>query len=538
MSDIPSPLTYGEVVGLFNSLIDDSADPGLAPDMPTLNGVCYLSPETQVFRVVSGVKRTLIGTTVPTTIQNGVLIGKDGNPGVRMLASDSPGVSPGVDDGPDARPFRYTATIVLEGVSVQPPPIVFLLPGGTQVDLADHMPVVAPGSVPVVTEETRIAAEDAATRAEDAATRAENASGFMQAAPSGTPAGYVPVTNADGSITWVEAPPGAPGPSGTITDVTATGLSSGSAPTVVLGGTPEARTIGLGIPAGVAGPAGTITSITISGLPAGSSPTVTLGGPPEARTIALGIPKGDLGDPGPAGTITGITVSGLAAGATPTATLGGTPSARTIALGIPAGADGAAGTITGITVSALPNGSVPTVTLGGTPSARTIALGIPSGADGAAGTITSVTASGLAAGASPTITLGGTPQARTIALGIPAGATGPANTLAIGTVTTGAAGSPASATITGSAPNQTLNLTLPQGVAGTTPTVDYNVIGFIRIKYTGSAWPDRTATLTARGLTPASYTGDLEWYSVGYPDIPAPGSAIIGDDWWEESPST
>lgn len=47
------------------------------------------------------------------------------------------------------------------------------------------------------------------------------------------------------------------------------------------------------------GPAGVITDVTATALPPGSPPTVALSGTPEARTIALGIPagaKGDIGD--------------------------------------------------------------------------------------------------------------------------------------------------------------------------------------------------------------------------------------------------
>lgn len=57
------------------------------------------------------------------------------------------------------------------------------------------------------------------------------------------------------------------------------------------------------------GPAGVITAVTATALPAGSPPTVTLGGTPEARTITLGIPAGAKGDPGDKGD-PGASVSG------------------------------------------------------------------------------------------------------------------------------------------------------------------------------------------------------------------------------------
>lgn len=131
------------------------------------------------------------------------------------------------------------------------------------------------------------------------------------------------------------------------------------------------------------------------------------------------------------------------------------------------------------------------------------------GAPGAAATITAVTVSGLAAGATPTVTLGGTSSARTIALGIPAGAAG----------APGAPGAPGAAAVVDY-------------------TAIYNAIGFVRIHNTGLVFPDRTATLAAKGITAANYTGDLEWYSVGTPGVAAPGTAVIDDDWWEEAPSS
>lgn len=57
------------------------------------------------------------------------------------------------------------------------------------------------------------------------------------------------------------------------------------------------------------GPAGVITEVTATALPPGSPPTVTLGGTPEARTIALGIPAGAKGDEGIQGD-SGVSVSG------------------------------------------------------------------------------------------------------------------------------------------------------------------------------------------------------------------------------------
>jgi microcystin-dependent protein len=122
--------------------------------------------------------------------------------------------------------------------------------------------------------------------------------------------GATGATGAQGAASTV---PGPVGPSGTITGATSTPLSAGATPTVTLGGTAEARTFAFGIPigatgpigvtgdTGATGPSGTITSATATGLAVGAAPTITLGGTPEARTLSLGIPVGATGATGAQG---------------------------------------------------------------------------------------------------------------------------------------------------------------------------------------------------------------------------------------------
>lgn len=152
-----------------------------------------------------------------------------------------------------------------------------------------------------------------------------------------------------GPIQGPKGDPGTNGSSATIESATATGLPAGTQPSVTLGGTPSARTMAFGIPKGDAGApgsdgadgaSGTITSTTAETISYGVAPSVILGGTPTARTMKFMIPEGS---PGESGKISTATASGLPAGSQPTITLGGSPYSRTMAFGIPAGDKGVKG---------------------------------------------------------------------------------------------------------------------------------------------------------------------------------------------------
>ncbi len=161
MADIPAGLTYGTVVGLFNAVVADGVDEGLLPDMEDLNGEILLTPTARIVRVGGALTpRTLIAKEVTVKVEGGKLIGPDNQAGVRLLASDSPNISP--------TNFAWHVVFTLNNVPVQPPEFDFYLPGGSTIDLGAVMPTTQPGVVQITTEATRIAAELAATRAEAA----------------------------------------------------------------------------------------------------------------------------------------------------------------------------------------------------------------------------------------------------------------------------------------------------------------------------------------------------------------------------------
>lgn len=170
MPDIPSPLTYGTVVGTFAAVVGDTDDSD-APDIVYLGGSVTFTPAVAVAVAAETTPPlTLVRQTVVCPLVDGVLHGPDNEVGVHLLASDSPGVNPtGV---------LWRASFALELVTSQPPAFYFELPGGSTLDLATLVPISEqPGVVIQVSEATRIAAEAAAAAAAQSAIDAANAAG-------------------------------------------------------------------------------------------------------------------------------------------------------------------------------------------------------------------------------------------------------------------------------------------------------------------------------------------------------------------------
>ena len=265
-------IAYGKVTATLVSVTADGPDVGYAPDEIPVSGTIRFTPTVSHLRFPDRPgARIAVSDRITCPVIDGQLYPPEadgsGEPGVYLAASDQPRAEP--------NRMQYRVEFFLTNAT-NPAPFLINVPTDDTCDLAEVMPQAPqPGVITVVTTTDRLAAEAAATQA---AALVEHLEELIEA---GTP--------------------GPPGLDADITSITATGLAAGAAPTATLGGTPQARTIALGIPKGDTGAAGAdagITSVTATGLAAGAAPTVTMGGTAQARTIALGIPKGDKGDTG------------------------------------------------------------------------------------------------------------------------------------------------------------------------------------------------------------------------------------------------
>lgn len=163
MPDAPAEILYGYVTAKFTKLVQDTSDVGDQPELENLSGKVRIAADLpgNWFRITLPDNRSL------STLQNEeypIINGKTAGHGpggtISLVASaDNPYINPA--------PFQYTATFVIDGMTVQPPPIRFSLHPGETVELTDiiSMPPVAP----VLT----VVSQDAAIRAETAAAEAE-----------------------------------------------------------------------------------------------------------------------------------------------------------------------------------------------------------------------------------------------------------------------------------------------------------------------------------------------------------------------------
>ena len=261
---------------------------------------------------------------------------------------------------------------------------------------------------------------------------------------------------------------------------------------------------GIPVTSGPVGPSGTITGVSIETGAAGSSASIVLGGTPSARTLAFTLPRGDTGA---SGTITSATASTGAPGSDVAITLGGSASARTLAFAIPRGDTGASGTITSATASTGAPGSDVAITLGGTASARTLAFAIPRGDVGATPSIAAGTVTTGAPGSDAAVSITGSTAAPVLNFTIPRGDKGDkGDTGAVPNVSAEIAliahGGTATVTRSGpdTAPVFTFNIPAPlDGEDGR--EVEFNVAaGYIQQRFVGeTTWNNLVALADLKG---------------------------------------
>jgi hypothetical protein len=185
-------------------------------------------------------------------------------------------------------------------------------------------------------------------------------------------------TGGGGGATGPAGPTGATGPAGaaaTVSAGTATGLTTGSPPTVTNSGTTSAAVFNFGIPAGAQGTTGTtgtaatIAAGTATALATGSAPTVTNSGTASAAVFNFGIPTGATGATGPTGpagsgggSVTSVSVA-TANGVSGTVATPTTTPAITLVLGaITPSSVAATGAVSGSNLSGTNTGDQTTIT--------------------------------------------------------------------------------------------------------------------------------------------------------------------------------
>lgn len=182
MADIAAPLTYGRVIWNLDAIGADTADNDQLPDVSTVSGSVTFSP---IIPVLRGTVSTHLMRSEVYPITEGVLTGRDGSPGVSVLAYDTPGVSPS--------PVQWQVTVVINESNIAIPSFPLNVMAGDTVDLNSYIPVnLVPGIIAVVSDATRVAAEQAALRAEDAASGVDAiVQGLLQITDAPTQVGYV-----------------------------------------------------------------------------------------------------------------------------------------------------------------------------------------------------------------------------------------------------------------------------------------------------------------------------------------------------------
>ena len=78
-------LPYATVIGRFGSIVSDSLDPDLRPDINPLSGTVTLAPTVPYIKINGTVLQI---ATITAQVVNGVIVNPDGSEGIRILSTD------------------------------------------------------------------------------------------------------------------------------------------------------------------------------------------------------------------------------------------------------------------------------------------------------------------------------------------------------------------------------------------------------------------------------------------------------------------
>lgn len=135
MVDAPSIVKRGEIVGYFTTILADSADAGDQPDMEVLNGLITLEA-VDVQRLQWGTANPkMMSFTRPVILRvvSGVVMGQN-TPRAFVLATHQPNANP--------NRFQWRATFQFDGISPQPPSVIFDVPADGVVDISQQISTV------------------------------------------------------------------------------------------------------------------------------------------------------------------------------------------------------------------------------------------------------------------------------------------------------------------------------------------------------------------------------------------------------------
>lgn len=128
------PVGYTDIVGKFTRAVVDGPDSDRDPDRIPIEGLQFefvvdLKPAIARDTVA---KETVYLEPIPaTTDENGILIGPDGLPGIRLTASDSP----------DLEPNGWTYTVTTKGAGLPTVKTTFVTESGKTLDFSEIIAV-------------------------------------------------------------------------------------------------------------------------------------------------------------------------------------------------------------------------------------------------------------------------------------------------------------------------------------------------------------------------------------------------------------